>query len=210
MIKKDFLVYIADDHQIVAEGITNLISNSEFVSEVKYFKNGQELFNECTIRIPNIVFLDIEMPVWDGRKTLVEINQHFPEVRCLMLSMNNEKYIIEDCIQKGAKGFLDKNCTKEEIAKALLSEDELYFSIDTLKVLSTPSKIDKNIELEPLSDREKEILRYLSDGMSPKEIADKIFLSVRTVETHKNNIMQKFQVNSVGKLISLVLKNKLV
>lgn len=210
MKENGLLVYIADDHRIVAEGIKSLIENTGLTKEVRYFKNGQELFNECKIEIPDNVFLDLEMPIWDGRKTLEEINQNFPGVRCMILSMNNEKYIIEDCVQKGAKGFLDKNCTIEEITKALTSNDDLYFSVDILKILSSPTKIERTIEAEPLSDREKEILKYLADGMSPKEIADKICLSVRTVETHKNNIMQKYQVNSVGKLISLALKNKLV
>lgn len=210
MKENGLLVYIADDHRIVAEGIKSLIENTGLTKEVRYFKNGQELFNECKIEIPDSVFLDLEMPIWDGRKTLEEISLNFPEVRCMILSMNNEKYIIEDCVQKGAKGFLDKNCTSEEISKALSNDEDLYFSVNILKILTSPSKIEQNIEFEPLSEREREILKYLSDGLSPKEIADKVFLSVRTVETHKNNIMQKFQVNSVGKLISLALKNKLV
>lgn len=210
MKQSSLLVYIADDHRIVAEGIKSLIENTGLAREVRYFKNGQELFNACQLEIPDVVFLDLEMPIWDGRKTLEEINRNFHEIRCIILSMNNEKFIIEDCIQKGAKGFLDKNCTTSEISKAITSEDDLYFSTDILKIISAPANNERKIEVYPLSDREKEILKYLTDGLSPKEIADQVFLSVRTVETHKNNIMQKFNVNSVGKLISVALKNKYV
>lgn len=207
------IIYLADDHNLVAKGIASIIQNIPNIERVEIFTNGKELFDACLIKLPTLVFLDIEMPIWDGRTTLVALKDRFPTLRCLMLSMLNEKSMIEDCLEKGASGYLNKDCTDVELQEAIFSTDEYYFSKDALKSMSGITKkiIEKEYQLtEPLTDRELEILSLLCEGLSPKEIADKIYLSPRTVETHKKNIMFKMDVNSVGKLISVALKNNLI
>jgi DNA-binding NarL/FixJ family response regulator len=207
------IIYIADDHNIVAQGIASLLKQIDSVSNIFIFKNGSELYNKLSNQTPDIVFLDIEMPIWDGRKTLEEIRKLNNSTKCFMLSMINEKHIIEDCIKKGANGYLNKDCSLEELSEAVhSSENEIYYSKEVLKTLSgLSSKSDNTLNLlEPLSEREQEILILLCDGLTPKEIAEKLFLSQRTIETHKTNIMHKFDVNSVGKLISVAIKNKVV
>ncbi|MCU0321616.1 MAG: response regulator transcription factor [Chitinophagaceae bacterium] len=207
------IIYLADDHNLVAKGIASIIQNIPNIERVEIFTNGKELFDACLIKLPTLVFLDIEMPIWDGRTTLVALKDRFPTLRCLMLSMLNEKSMIEDCLKKGASGYLNKDCTDVELQEAIFSTDEYYFSKDALKSMSGITKkiIEKEYQLtEPLTDRELEILSLLCEGLSPKEIADKIYLSPRTVETHKKNIMFKMDVNSVGKLISVALKNNLI
>ena len=205
-------VYIADDHNIVAQGIASLLKQTSLVAQVTIFKNGQDLFKHCAIQIPHIVFLDLEMPGWDGRKTLVEIKKNYPAVLCYMLSMLNEKFIIEDCIKKGASGYLNKDCSLQELSEAIESPaGEVYYSKEVLKILSGIHQPTGVFTLsEPLSERESEVLGLLCKGLSPKEIAGKLFLSIRTIETHKTNIMQKFDVGTVDKLISLAIKNKVV
>ena len=204
-------VYIADDHNLVAQGISSLLKQIDSVSHVSIFKNGKDLFDYCITATPDIVFLDIEMPIWDGRKTLVELKKNFPNIKYFMLSMINEKHIIEDCISKGASGYLNKDCTIEELTEAVnLPIEDIYFSKDVLKVMSGLKATTSFSLSEPLSDREREVLELLCEGFSPKEIAEKLFLSTRTIETHKTNIMQKFNVNSIGKLISVAIKNKVV
>lgn len=206
-------IYLADDHNIVAQGLASLIQQIPEVSNLKVFLNGKNLFDACLLEQPDVVFLDIEMPIWDGRKTLVELRNKFPIIRCNMLSMNNEKAIIDDCITKGALGYLSKDCTIDELKEAILNTSEVYFSKDVLKHLSGYGKTREDQQFllnEPLTEREVEVLTLLCDGLSPKEIANKIHLSPRTVETHKTAIMQKFDVNSVGKLISVAIKNKVI
>lgn len=206
-------VYIADDHNIVAKGIAEIISKISEVEEVKIFQNGKDLFDACCEIIPSIAFLDMGMPVWDGRTTLVELKKKFPDLRCMILSMYNEKEIINDCIRKGASGYLNKDCSEDELRQAVTLKDGVYFSKEVLRTLSSFENETKNevFQLkEQLSERELEVLTLLCEGMTPKEIAEKIFLSHRTVETHKTSIMNKFDVNSVGKLISIALKNKIV
>jgi DNA-binding NarL/FixJ family response regulator len=211
-VNKSLLVYIADDHSLVANGLAGLLNNLPIVKEVKVFNDGKPLFEACLIETPGFIFLDIEMPIWDGRKTLSELKKTFPTIPCVILSMLNEKAIIEDCINKGAVGYLNKDCSILELEEAINSK-EIYFSKEVLKTLSGYGKQTGNTNfslIDPLTERELEVLTLLCDGYSPKEIGDKIHLSHRTVETHKTAIMQKFDVNSVGKLISIALKNKIV
>lgn len=206
-------LYLADDHQVVAQGIASLLRQIPTIAAVQVFKDGHDLYQACLVQTPDIVFLDIEMPKWDGLETLKNLKIKFPALRCYMLSMLNEKAVIDNCIEKGASGYLSKDCTIEELAEAIGSEGELYFSKEVLKVLSGYSNKKKETLFqlsEPLTERELEILKWLCDGFSPKEIAEKIFLSPRTVETHKAKLMEKFDVNSVGKLISVAIKNKIV
>jgi len=208
-----YTVYLADDHTIVAQGIGALIKQIPEVGELKIFSNGKDLFDACITKLPTHVFLDLEMPIWDGRTTLIALKQKFPALRCLILSMLNEKSIIDDCLEKGASGYLNKDCSFIELQEAIFSTDAYYFSKEALKTISGFSKSisEKEYRLaEPLTERELEILALLCEGLSPREIADKIYLSPRTVETHKKNIMQKMEVNSIGKLISVALKNKLI
>lgn len=212
-MESKLIVYLADDHLIVAKGITEIIKKIGGIEDVKIFANGHDVFNACVAQLPDIVFLDIDMPIWDGRKALVAIKEKFPDLRCIILSMNNEKAIIEDCIKIGANGYLNKDFTEVELQEAIFSKEPVYFSKEVLKHLSGYSgkkEVEAFTMVEPLTERELEILALLCEGLSPKEIADKIYLSPRTVETHKKNIMFKMDVNSIGKLISVALKNKLI
>ena len=124
-------IYLADDHNIVAQGVAALLRQIDTVGDIHIFKNGQELFNYCTSKLPDVVFLDLEMPVWDGRRTLTELKKKFTTVPCFILSMINEKYIIEDCIARGVAGYLNKDCTLHELSEAIqLPVKEVYFSIN--------------------------------------------------------------------------------
>ena len=206
-------IYLADDHNLVAKGIASIMLQITNIESVEIFSNGKALYDACVKKLPTVVFLDVEMPIWDGRTTLVALKEKFPTLRCLMLSMLNEKLMIEDCLEKGASGYLNKDCSVIELQEAIFSTNEYYFSKEALKSMSgfTKKTIEKDYQLtEPLTERELEILALLCEGLSPREIADKIYLSPRTVETHKKNIMQKMEVNSIGKLISVALKNNLI
>lgn len=197
----------------MATGIASVLREIQGVEQVHIFPNGKELLQAVKEKIPDFVFLDVEMPVMDGKKTLENLLKLYPGIPCCMLSMVDEKSIIEEFIQMGAKGFLHKDSNLDELSNAIINikKGENFFSNEILKSLSGVLKKKHSIDLvEPLSERELEILKYICDGFSPKEIADKLFLSHRTVDTHKNNIMQKFEVNTVSKLISVALKNKVV
>lgn len=207
-------IYLADDHELVATGIASIISNCLPNAKVTTFKNGQLLFQATEKEVPDLVFLDYEMPIWDGKTTLIELKKKLPELPVLMLSMLNEKAIIQSCITHGAIGFLNKDCSLDEFKMAIESalSEIVFYSREVLKSLSGTASNSVNIDahIEELTERELDVLRLLCEGMSPKEIGEKLFLSPRTVEKHKDNIMQKMEVSSVAKLISVALKNKLI
>lgn len=207
-------IYLADDHELVATGIASIICNCFPNAKVTTFKNGQLLFQATEKEVPDLVFLDYEMPVWDGKTTLIELKKKFPNLPILMLSMLNEKAIIQSCISLGAIGFLNKDCNLDEFKMAIESafSGSVFYSREVLISLSgtTSTSINKETHIDDLTERELDVLRLLCEGMSPKEIGEKLFLSPRTVEKHKDNIMQKMEVSSVAKLISVALKNKLI
>jgi DNA-binding NarL/FixJ family response regulator len=214
MTTQPLLIYLADDHRLIGEGIAAMLRNIETVERVDIFPNGKLLFKEFNKKRPDLVILDIEMPEWDGLTTLREIMQAYPETCVLMLSMLEERSIIEECISMGAKGYMHKDSKKEEFELALyiLLHGGTFLSEEAKKVMEGKRMASvANVELiEPLTQRELEILKLICDGCTSKEIGEQLFLSPRTVETHKTHLMQKFNVHSTGKLISLAIKGKLV
>jgi DNA-binding NarL/FixJ family response regulator len=211
---KNIRIYLADDHEIVAKAIANLIGSLNEVSEVRTFPNGKELYLACLSSKPDLAILDMEMPEWNGMATLKKLRElnHFPVI---MLTMNDEKAMIEEAMKEGAKGYLHKNCTQEELKLAITTvlSGSLFLSEDVKKVMvglktaSTNSQVELS---EPLTEKELEVLKLVCEGLTSKEIGEKLFLSPRTVETRKNNLMQKFNVQTTGKLIAIAIKNKMV
>jgi DNA-binding NarL/FixJ family response regulator len=207
------IVYLADDHAIVAQGVAQLLQSLSFVEEVVVFNSGKALYEAAILKKPTLIILDIEMPEWTGIDTLKKIKENI-NVPCIMLSMNDEKYIIQECMKLGASGFMPKDCTIEELHEALdvVLDGGTYLGEKIIKILATKKTDDNNVfELtSDITKREQEILENLCDGHTCKEIADKLFLSARTVETHKKSIMAKFDAHTTGKLISLAIKYKFV
>jgi DNA-binding NarL/FixJ family response regulator len=207
------LIYLADDHTIVAEAVAKLLQSLSNVQEVMVFSTGKSLFEATEQKKPTLVILDIEMPEWTGIETLKKIKD-ISEVPCIMLSMNDEKYIIQECMKLGANGFMPKDCTVDELQEAVdvVLDGGTYLGEKIAKILATRKTADNGIfELATdITKRELEILSHICDGLTCKEIADKLYLSARTVETHKKSIMAKFDAHTTGKLVSLAIKHKFV
>ncbi len=206
-------IYLADDHIIVAQGVANLLKTLPNVEQVIVFNSGKKLIEALDTQIPDLIILDIEMPEMNGIEALKALNS-ITEVPCVMLSMNDEKYIIQECMKLGAKGFLPKDCNLDEMAEAIevIMDGGTYLGERINKIL-TARKTDANQVFElpmPLTKREQEILADICDGRTCKEIANKLYLSTRTVETHKKSIMTKFDVHTTGKLVSKAIKYKFV
>jgi DNA-binding NarL/FixJ family response regulator len=207
-------IYLADDHQLIAEGIATILKELNSIDTIKWFPNGKLLYKEFNIKKPNLCILDIEMPEWDGITTLKEIRTNYPEMPVLMLSMVEERSIIEECFKIGALGYMHKDSDKNEFNEAIktILSGKLFLSAEAKKIVEgIRFSGSASIELtEPLTQRELEILKLICDGNTSKEIGELLFLSPRTVETHKTHLMHKFNVNSTGKLISIAIKSKLV
>ena len=207
-------IYLADDHEIVAKAIANLLVTINKGFTVKTFGNGKELYTSCLLKMPDLIILDMEMPFWNGITTLKNLIG-FTSIPIIMLTMNDEKSTIEEAIKLGAKGYLHKNCSQDELKKAIeeVLNGSIFLSEETKKIMvglkGSSSTSDYKLT-EPLTDKEYEVLALVCDGMTSKEIGEKLFMSSRTVETRKNNLMQKFNVQTTGKLIAIALKHKIV
>jgi DNA-binding NarL/FixJ family response regulator len=214
MLQKQIEIYLADDHEIVAKAIGNLLTTIKVIKNVKTFANGKLLYDACLLKMPDLIILDMEMPIWNGITTLKNLIE-ITSVPVIMLTMNDEKSTIEESIKIGAKGYLHKNCNQDELNDAIQTvlKGNLFLSEEikkTMTGLKAPASNATYKLTEPITDKEYEVLKFVCEGLTSKEIGEKLFISSRTVETRKNNLMQKFNVQTTGKLIATALKHNIV
>lgn len=200
-------IAIADDHKLFREGLAALLESFEELTVSIIVSNGNELFEELLKRKRpiDVLLLDVEMPEMDGIEVLKKLKATKSSIKPLILTMHNEDELIYGLVEQGARGFLQKSSDIEEVVDAIykLQNDELYFNNEISKrVIQKLVKKEyiKRLEInKTLSEREKEIIRLICHEFTTKEIAEKLFLSERTIETHKQNIFDKTNSkNSVG------------
>ncbi len=209
-------IILADDHTIITDGISDLLSGEDDIEIVAVCHNGQEVLDTLIKSDPDILLLDIDMPVMNGFECAEAVLKMDSRVKIAMLTMHEEKALIKRFIEIGVKGYFLKTMGKEELLRALrrIDQGEDYFPSDVTKALLHEKAISPDITKDPLlqelSDREIEIIRYVAKGNSNKEIADVLFISPRTVDTHRGNIMRKLDVHNVAGIIRFAFKNGLV
>lgn len=212
-------IMLVDDHQIVRDGIKALLESLDNVQVIGEASNANELLEKLSISKPDIIVTDISMPDISGIELTKIINEkeEFSGIKVLILSMFTNEDFIFNAIKAGARGYLPKNTTRRELFEAVntIYNGEEYFSESISNIiLKSYVKKAQNEDLadkkESLSVRETEILKLFAQGISNQEIADKLFISIRTVESHKNHIMQKLELKSTVDLIKFAIKNKIV
>ncbi len=204
---------LADDHHLVRQGFRALLESLDSVEIVGEAANGQQVIDLLRSgKHAQIVLMDAEMPILDGLAATEQIMRDFLGVRVIMLTMLNTKEIIQKAVEKGVKGFLFKNASKHELSEAIrrVAEGETYFASEVASVLLSTPKPSTNGVLEQLSEREIEILKLVAEGFSSTEIGDKLFISPRTVDTHRNNLIQKLNVHGIVGLVRFAIQHKLV
>lgn len=211
-------IILADDHQIFRDGIKSLLSDESNLEIIGEASNGEELLSLLKTISPDILILDVTMPKITGIELTKIITQQYPGIKILILSMHkNEEYVINAMIN-GAKGYLPKDTSRKELLDAIssISNGEEYLgkliSSSILKsyIKKSYSGFDRLDKDEQLTSREKEIIELIGKGYSNKEIADKLFISVRTVDSHKNHIMCKLKLRTTAELIIYGIKNKII
>jgi DNA-binding NarL/FixJ family response regulator len=210
-------VMIAEDHEVVRKGFVALIkNNSRKIIVTGDAANGKELLQLIAADPPDVVILDIEMPVFDGKETLQVLQVKYPQVKAIILSMYYDEAYIGEFIKRGARGYLPKNCSAERLLETIriVHGDEAYFneriSMSMYNRFKASSSLKYSSEAAGLSSREIEILRLICKGMSSKLIAEKLKISVHTVAFHRVNISRKTRIKSVSGLIQFAIKHKLV
>lgn len=204
-------VLLTDDHQIIIDGLKSLLKNQDEINVAAEACNGREAIRILELISIDVLLMDIDMPVMNGIDALKEIRKNHPKVKIIILSMHNEAGMIKSLIDLGANGYLLKSCSQTELIDAIkkVALGQSYFSSDvTLALLKPAAKQGQQNEI--LTEREIEILKLIAAGFSNKEIGDQLFISHRTVDTHRTNLMKKLDVSNIAGLISYAIRNGIV
>jgi DNA-binding NarL/FixJ family response regulator len=212
-------IILVEDHQIVRDGIKALLTDTPGIEITGEASSCNELMEIIKTKSPDIVIMDVSLPDGSGIEATKILSEEYPNAKVLILSMHTGEDFIFNAIKAGAKGYLPKNTTRKEMLEAIqaISKGEEYFSESISNIiLKSYIKKAKNGEKETppneeqLTTREMEILKLFAGGLSNQEIADKLFISIRTVESHKNHIMQKLELDSTVDLIKFAIRNKII
>lgn len=214
---KRIKLYLVDDQQMILDGLSSILNEMEEVLILGRAKNGRELIDllDMAKEYPDIVLLDIEMPEMNGFVTLEKLKNSHPDIKVLALSSYNEKPLIEKMIANGAHGYIVKDDDQKILKDAILSIDsgQKYFSstvtISLAKTGNHPPPFESDLLLDDLTKREREILKLIAEGFSNTEIGKKLFISHRTVDSHRTNLMKKIGVNNIAGLIRFAVRAKL-
>jgi DNA-binding NarL/FixJ family response regulator len=190
-------IFIADDHRLMLAGLATLIESIEGFELAGKFASGRELIDalQKIVAPPDICIVDIEMPGMDGVETVKTVRQQFPEMKIMALTMHDEWHFVSRMIAAGANGYLLKNVERDVFIQTIN------------KILTGNSFITEGLSqkrsqaTDDLTDREKEILQRIALGKSNKEIADELFISARTADTHRTNIKRKLKLTTLSQLI---------
>jgi DNA-binding NarL/FixJ family response regulator len=203
-------IAVVDDHKLFREGLVSLLSRNNYQFRVIWEAcDGREFLEKIKIEFPDIVLMDISMPDMDGIEATTSAIALFPGITIIALSMFGEREYYLKMIQAGVKGFLRKDSDIDEVEKTILKvhQGENCFSQEMLYSLVTQRPVIKD---EILSDREIQIVELICFGYSAGEIAEKLFLSKRTVEKHRANILDKTNCKNTAKLVAWAMKNNFV
>lgn len=210
---------LVDDHQLVRTGIANLLVNEPNFEIVSEAADANEFLSTLEKFHPDIAILDISIPGMTGIELTRHLKSKHPAIKVLILSMHTSEEYIFNSINAGAKGYLPKNTSKKELIDAIhtIARGEEYFAESISNVIlksyikkAKSGQDDGSDKESQLSKRETEVLRLFAEGFSNQEIADKLFISIRTVESHKNHIMQRLELKSSVDLVKFAIRNNLV
>lgn len=196
---------ICDDHPLITQGLKSYIALHEDIQIVASASSAKELQDLLCGTEIDILLLDIQLPDGSGVDLCDEVKRQYPHIQILGLSNLDDRNVILRMLNKGASGYLLKSAPVDEIEKAILHiyEGGVYLGQSAQKSLAA---INRNLsqEIPPVTHREKEVLKYLSQGLSSVQIAEKMFVSPLTVDTHRRNLLQKFNVNKTVNLLQKI------
>lgn len=199
---------LVDDHALFREGITLLLSRVDEIELIFDVSSGEELMERLKTEVPDVLLLDLDMPGINGIDTYKMVHDRYPDLKVLVLTMHKEERMIAYLMELGVNGYLLKDTDREELKKAIVTvyEEGMYFNDRTAQAMlgglkrktKTPPKLGQEIIL---SRREQQVLELIAEGLSNKEIGEKLFISTRTVDGHRTSLLQKFNVHNTAKLI---------
>jgi two-component system, NarL family, nitrate/nitrite response regulator NarL len=208
-------VLLVDDHPIVREGIKAHLAAQPDLRVVEEASDGREALAKARQHRPDVILMDITMPHMNGLEAIARLRKKAPQAKILVLTMHDNKEYIAQSVRFGARGYLRKDTSPAELVRAIKSvhAGEVCFSATASRVVA--DEIQRRVapnEPEPplLSDREREVLVLIAEGLSNKEVADRLNIGVRTAETHRERLMRKLNIHTVAGLTKFAIANGMV
>lgn len=211
-------ILLADDHDLMRRGIRSLLEGNKDIEVCGEARNGVEAVDKAKALRPDVVILDVSMPQMDGPEAARRIRRHLPDTKILAFTIYDTDEIVRDMLDAGAHGFILKSDAATHLASAVeaVANRDLYFSSGVADVVinslvnSRNSSENNGLDEIPLSPREIEVVKFLAQGKSNKEIAAALFISVRTVETHRRTIHRKLGFKSLAELVRYAIRHHLL
>jgi DNA-binding NarL/FixJ family response regulator len=210
-------ILLVDDHKLIRDAIFSYLENDADFNVVGQVSNGQEAIDFLAGNNVDVIMMDINMPVMDGVAGTEIITKKWPDVKVLALTMMSDNQHIKQMMNAGALGYILKNCTEEEVKEALntVNAGDTYYSTEVTETVMAsmmkrkPMKTSHMVVDIPLTEREKEVLRLIIKEYSNQEIADELFISPRTVDAHKRNLLEKTGSKNVAGLVLYAIDKQL-
>ncbi len=201
-------IFIVDDHYMIIEGIKSLLQNEHEIEWMGHAMSAASCMAFLQLHRPDVIFLDINLPDQSGIDLCKEIKSQFPKIQIIGLSSFNQQSYINKIIENGASGYVLKNATREELVDAIetIMEGKTYLSDEAARII----KKNEGSKIPILTRREKEVLMLISEGMTNNKIATKLFISSTTVDTHRKNLLAKFEAKNTATLIRMASQHDLI
>jgi two-component system, NarL family, nitrate/nitrite response regulator NarL len=212
--KQKIKVLIVDDHPVVRKGLQSCLGKQNEIDLLGEAVDGEDALRQCREKKPDVVLMDIDMPKKNGLEVTTILRKEAPALKVLILSAHNNKEYIFRIIQSGAHGYVSKESSPAELLHAIQSvyQGEVFFSPEVARAALNQlvNRGTRNDPFSQLTDREREVLVLIAEGQSNKEIASKLNIGVRTIETHRERIMRRLDIHSVAGLTRFAIANGLV
>ncbi len=208
-------IIIADDHKLFREGLVNLLSDYEEIEIIENAEDGKEAYEKAILYNPDVIIMDIGMPNINGIEATKMIKKQLPDIKIIALSMHSDKHYIKNMLEAGATGYLFKNCTYNQLIDAIhtVNNGNKYFS-EKITDLLIEDYLDKGETskntVDELTPRELEVLKLYAEGKTTKDISVILFVSVKTVGTHKQHILEKLNLKTTVDMVKYALKNGII
>lgn len=210
-------ILLVDDHRLIRDAIRSYMEDDDEYNVVGEAQHGQAAIRILEETSVHVVLMDINMPIMGGIECTKEIKKRWPEIKILALTMMSDNQHIKQMMGAGASGYVLKNCTEKELKKAIntVFEGDTYYSSEVTEVVmnnlmkNNTTKTSKVVVDMPLTEREKEVLKLIIEEFSNNEIAEKLFISNRTVDAHKRNLLEKTGSKNIAGLVMYAINNQL-
>ena len=208
-------VLIADDHKIVREGLRSMLEKEPWIEVVGEAEEGRMTLRLAQELTPDIIIMDLAMPNLNGIEATRQIVAEFPKIKVIALSMHSDRRFVLNMFKAGAKGYMIKDCAFKDLAHAIrvVVDNQTYLSNEiadiVLKGYLASAAFEKSSAFELLSPREREVLQLLAEGKTSSQIAETLHVSVKTIETHRAQLMAKLEVKSIAELTKYAIREGL-